>query len=353
MVVSEAVEACGRALGISTHVLEVEPVANIEGGLEANGLGDVINAIASWAEDAVLDALRAGGVGGIGVVDGALPGAEDLCDWVLVVEHNGREVAVDTVVEVDHVRHLASERAWDGAAGNNVAGQCERRGDVVASWLSDDVDVSWNELIQSLAENNGHALKVIGREAASDIDGVQVVAKLGSLVHNLARIADSFEEGQWVSGAGANVEADTNNVEVQVLGNSEKLIGSLQGCTKLHGEAAQGGGVIGDNADEQLGVWEELLNLAKLVGVVEGHLLDIVCCGVCDVGVSLAWLRIDDAGWVDAHVEDLLDLGLGGAIETSAQCGEQTNDLWVWVALDSYVVLAGDHAVIVHLCNSP
>lgn len=333
MGVSEAVEASGGALGVSTHVLEVEPVADIQGVVKADRLGDVVNAVASWAEDGVLDSVVGLGGGGL-VVDGTSTGAENLCDRVLVVEHNAGEVAVDTVVEVDHVGLLTRGWAWHRAASNDVAGQGESRGDVVAPWLSDNVDVGWDILLESVAENNGHGLKVLARKSASNINGVHLVSEGLSLVHDSARIADSLEESQWVASSRSHVKGDTNDVQAKLLGDCEELLGGVQRSTKLHAEAAQTGGVIGDNADEEIGIWEELLNLVELVGVVESHLLNSVGCGVADVGIGLAGLGVDDARWLGAHLKNLLDLGLGGTVETGAERLEQTKDHWVWVALD-------------------
>lgn len=333
MGVGEAVEASGGALGVSAHVLEVEPVSNIQGVVEADRLGDVVNAVAGWAEDGVLNSvigLRGGGL----IVDGTSTGAKNLCDWVLVVEHDAREVAIDTIVEVDHVGLLARGWARHRAASNDVAGQCECGGDVVPPWLSDHVDVGWNVLLESIAENNGHGLKVLARESASDIDGVHLVSKRLSLVHYSARIADSLEESQWVASSRSDVEGDTNDVQAKLLGDCEELLGGVQRSTELHAEATQAGGVIGDNADEKLSIREEFLDLVKLVGVVESHLLDSVGRCVADVGVGLAWLSVDDAGWLGAHLKNLLDLGLGGTVETGAERLEQTKDHWVWVALD-------------------
>ena len=53
--VSEAVEASGRALGVSAHVLEVQPVTDIEKLGEGAGRGDDVDAVAGRAPDGVLD----------------------------------------------------------------------------------------------------------------------------------------------------------------------------------------------------------------------------------------------------------------------------------------------------------
>lgn len=158
----------------------------------------------------------------------------------------------------------------------------------------------------------------------------------GGLVHDGAGIADGFEEGEGVAGAGADVEAHTDDVEAQFFGEGEQFDGGIQRSSEFHAEAAQAGGVIGDDAEEELGIGEELLDLVELVGVIEGHLLDAAVGGVAHVRLGLAGLRVDDAGGVDAHLEDLLDLGLGGTVEAGSELGEEADDFGVGVALDRY-----------------
>lgn len=61
---------------------------------------------------------------------------------------------------------------------------------------------------------------------------------------------------------------------------------------------------------------------------------------ISDVRVRLAWLGVDDAAWVNVHLEDLFNLGFGGAIKASTQSCEKADDLRVRVALDRCVMLA-------------
>lgn len=124
MSVTEAIESSCRALGVGAHLLEVKPVTDIERVVEADTLGDAIDAVTSRAPDRVfrtIDGLLSSDV----VEVGALTGTEDLCDGVLVVEHDAGEVAIEAVIEVNHVALLAADGVLDGTAGNDVAGQCE------------------------------------------------------------------------------------------------------------------------------------------------------------------------------------------------------------------------------------
>ena len=53
-----------------------------------------------------------------------------------------------------------------------------------------------------------------------------------------------------------------------------------------------------------------------------------------DVRLGLARLGIDDARRVYAELQDLVDLCLRGTVKARSECGEQTKNLWVRVALD-------------------
>jgi len=51
MGVAEAIEPGGRALGVSTHVLEIKPVANVEDVVEADALGNTVDSITGGTPD--------------------------------------------------------------------------------------------------------------------------------------------------------------------------------------------------------------------------------------------------------------------------------------------------------------
>ena len=57
MGVAEAVELGGRALGVGTHVFEVQPVTNIKLVVEADALRDAVNPIAGRAPNGILDPI--------------------------------------------------------------------------------------------------------------------------------------------------------------------------------------------------------------------------------------------------------------------------------------------------------
>lgn len=333
----EAVELCGGALGVSTHILEVQPVADVNNLVEANTLGDAVNSVAGRTPNRILDTLigRAGSSIGI-VVEGLSCGAEDVRDRMLVVKHDAREVAVDAVVDVDHVTFAVKSRVFNGAASDDVAGNGEGRSDIVASRLGNDVNVGagGEELIEGSVEDTGHLFKGVTGEATADIKSAHVEPVGAGLLEDSVRIAYGGVEGHRVRCTGTDVEANADNGEAELLGKSEKALSGIHGSTKLHAETAQAGRIVGHDAQEKLSAREELSNLMELVGVVKGHLLDAGRLDVADVRVGLARLGVDDAVGARSHGEDLVDLGFGSAIEACAKLGKQAKDLGVGVALN-------------------
>lgn len=334
--VGKAVELGGGALGVGTHVLKVEPVAHIDEVGEVGALGDAVDAVAGRAPDRVFDAIDCR-AGEIGVVDSLAVAAQDLGNGVLVVKDDVGKVAVDAVVDVNHVRGGAGGRVINGAAGNDIAGNGKGRGDVVATRLSNDFNVSGSreELVEGATENSGVDFKGSTREATTDVERAQVKAVAGSLLEDDVGILDSVVISHGISRAGADVEADANDVEAELLGEAEKAIGGVHGGTKLHAEAAGGGCVVSDDAQVELGVGEVLGNLVELVGVVKGHLADAGGLDVANVRIGLARLGIDDAIGGAAQGEDLINLGLGSAVEAGAEGRKETKDHGVGVAFDS------------------
>jgi hypothetical protein len=137
------------------------------------------------------------------------------------------------------------------------------------------------------------------------------------------------------------VEADANNIEAEILGESKEALGSIHGGTKLHAETAQARFVISHDAEEELRIGEELGNLVELIGIVKSHLLDASRFDVTNIRVRLAGLGVDDALGLDTHRKSQLNLRLGGAIKASAKCREKLDDLAVGVALDGCKLMVG------------
>lgn len=337
--VGKAVELRGGTLAVGAHVVKVQPVANVDGLVEAHAFGDTVDAVAGRTPDGVEGSrVGRGLVGSRGVVVSLSLGAQHLGNGLGVVKHDAREVAIDTIVQVQHVGLFAAGRgsSLDGAAGNDVAGNGEGGADVVSAGLGHDVHVAADgeELVESSVEGAGHVFKGLVGEAASNIESAHNETVVAGLLKDGASVADSLVETHGVRGTGANVEADTNNVEAQFLGKGQKSLSAFHGGTKLHAELADTGRVVGHDAQEQLGIGEELGNLVQLVRVVKGHLLDTSSLDVADVRVGLAWLSVDDVLGSGAQRQGLLDLAFGSAVKPSAETRKESNDIGVGVALD-------------------
>lgn len=113
------------------------------------------------------------------------------------------------------------------------------------------------------------------------------------MVKDGAGILDGFDEGVGIGGARADVEAYADNVQLELLRNFEQFPRGVQRCAKLEAKAAKARRVVRGNAEEQLGIRAELLDLVELVDIVECHLLHASRRGVAQVRLGLAWLEED------------------------------------------------------------
>jgi hypothetical protein len=107
--------------------------------------------------------------------------------------------------------------------------------------------------------------------------------------------------------------------------------------TELLAQTAKTLRVVREDAEVELCLREESLDLVQLVTVVECHLLDILLGRVAQVALGLARLGVDDTRRIDARTQDQLDLGLAGTVEARSEGSQQANDHRIRVALDSEV----------------
>lgn len=193
--VGETVKASGRALGVCTHVLEVQPVADVKELGKGAGRGDDVDAVTGRAPDRVLDLRRCIVARAADVVQDVVARLQNLCDRVLVVEDDAGEVAVDSVIEVQHVISHTQGSIGDSATSNDVTRDGERGRDVVTSRLANDTNV-WREVfVQGSRQDRSHGLKCsVAGEAAANIQGVHVEAKCSRLVEDKAGVLDSLDE---------------------------------------------------------------------------------------------------------------------------------------------------------------
>lgn len=338
MVVSEAVEPSGGALGVSAHVLKVQPITDIQSLFEADALADAVNAITSRSPDAILDASRGERLGSPGVVVVLATSAEDVGHRLLVIKHDAAEVAIDTIVDVNHVAVFVSSLVCDGAAGNDVAGKGEGLRRVEATRLGHQVDARMRRevLVQGITENTGHDLEGgIVAEATAHIQGLHIEAVRGGLLEDSVRVLDGLKERLGVGSTGPDVEGNTDDIQTKVARSAQQILGQIHSRAELQAQAAEAGRIIGVDTQEELGIWEELGNLAQLVGVVESHLSDTSVGNVANIRVRLARLGVDDALRADSQTQDLLDLRLGRTVKAGAEAGQEAQKLSVRVALDS------------------
>lgn len=115
MIVCEAVEPRSGAFGVRAHLLKVKPVAHIKHSMKCASLRNAVYAVARLTPDGVYDIVRR-----------LIALAQNTRSHELVVEDQVGEVAIDPVIEVDHVVRLSSGWIHDVAAGDDVAceGEC-------------------------------------------------------------------------------------------------------------------------------------------------------------------------------------------------------------------------------------
>ena len=335
MVVGESIEASSTALGVSSHLLKVEPVTSVEQARQFDALGDNINSIAGRAPDGVSDILRSRRVRRTRL--GSLRGTgENLGNRVLVVENDIREIAVDAVVQVQHECVTGGiHRVGDITTRDHVGCQGVSGGYVVATGLGNDTNVRWEVGVHGFAENACELLETVLAEAAADIQSVEFVADLCCVIEDHARILDGFEECARVLGTRSNVEADSDNLEVQFVSKLEERTSLVHGSTELHAQPAQAGRVIGQDAKVELRIGESGFDFVQLIGVVKSHLLNANLGSVAQVGLGLAGLRVDDAAGINARLKGEIDLRLGGTVETISKLGHEAQDFRIRIAFNS------------------
>jgi len=151
------------------------------------------------------------------------------------------------------------------------------------------------------------------------------------------------------------MEGHADNVQLQLLGSLEQTFGHVHGSTEFLAQAAEGGGIVGRDPQEQLGCREKLLDLVQLIDIVKGHLADTLLGGEAQVAFGLARLGVDDARRINAHGQDLLDLGLAGTVKTGTHLSQELKNAWVGVALhgvvrrDAREVGLPSHVLAVHV----
>ena len=249
---------------------------------------------------------------------------KDLGNGMLMIEHHARKVPIDAIVHVEHVGSHAGDWILQRTTGNHIARKLKCLGHIVPTWFTDDADLRREIEVQTWADDGRHHLKCVIAESTPDIQRSEVVTDQSRLIEHEPCIFDGLDECVRVRGARADVEADANDAQIQVLGEPEQRSRILGSRAKLQAQSAKTGRVVGEDAEVQLRLWKVLLDLVELFGVVKGHLLHLLVSGIANERIGLAGLSVDDASRVDAHVSNLLNLLLGRTVEASSQLRQES-----------------------------
>lgn len=105
-------------------------------------------------------------------------------------------------------------------AGDDVGGETKGVGDVVASRLSDDGEVGpvGEVLVDGVAQVSCRLLEEGVFESTPDVEESKVVAGLLGHIEDAVAAHDGVGVDGGVVAATADVEADSNNIEVELAG---------------------------------------------------------------------------------------------------------------------------------------
>lgn len=141
-------------------------------------------------------------------------------------------------------------------------------------------------------------------------------------IKHTASVSDGLGVSVWVGASAADVEADTNHVEAQLLGPLQKSSAGLHRYPKLHAQATHRLRVVGGDAQNQpvraarplkemplhpshfrrqqglLGVVVAASHFQELHFTIEGHHLDSVSRRVFDLRNLLARVGVDDVAGI-------------------------------------------------------
>jgi len=162
---------------------------------------------------------------------------------------------------------------------------------------------------------------------------------LSGVVEENSRIGNRLTERFGRHLPAAYVKTNAHQVEIQLHGRLDQLVRCFHIGAELHAESAHRIGVIGDYAQNTLGIRMVLFYLVQLVLVVERHVVDAHLVGVLDERGLLARIGEYDAIGRDAQVEHTLYFVLAGAVEAGAQKRQQLEQHGVRVAFYSVVRL--------------
>lgn len=140
-------------------------------------------------------------------------------------------------------------------AGDDVGRERKRRADEEASRLADDADpVGRGEVaLERDIEDTSHLDKVLLLKAASDIEEREAVADLTTHVKDGASARNSVVKHLGVLATRADVERDADDVEAERPGERQQRPARVERSSKLQAEATERLGIVGQNAENELG----------------------------------------------------------------------------------------------------
>lgn len=323
----ESIERRSSGNTVSSHVLEVEPVSNVQFG-EIKILSNAIHRVASRAEDGAL-------------VLGGLIFSRSKNKWrrVVVIEEDAVEALVDSIVDIVEELVISRDGINNRSLGVNVDGQSVRFVNKESSGLANDFDFLGEELIDdrsdSVSDNSEvDSLGVRSGPSTSKIEHGEVVSNFLGFLEDSVSASNSGNERVGRHASRTDVEGNSTDIEVKFLSEEKKLSGLVEGSSELGAESADRLGVVSDDSKKKSSISVGLRDLDKFVRVIEGHHIDVLGLGKLEVRLHLARIGKDNSRGIEATSQDLLNLGLGSAIEVSSKRSKKLDDGSVGVALD-------------------
>jgi len=309
----ESVEGTGGGYSVGTHVLEIEPISNLE-FWEIDIFSDAVHRVACWSKNGALVLC--------GLVLGSRGKHQSF--GVVVVEHHTVEGLVDSIITVVQKVLLTSRIVVHCSLSEDIDGQSVRGGDEISSRFGNDFYFLREEVVQNWSNSVGNDSKVnllgvVSWPSSTKIQDRKIESNFFSLLENSVSASDGRDKRIRAHASTSDVERNSYNVEVEFLGEDQEVSGNVQWGSEFGAESADGFGVIGDNSEEQAGSREDFGDLREFVSVIESHHLDVAGLGKFEMRDHFAGIGVDNPIWMNSTSQDLLDFSLRSAVEIGSQ----------------------------------
>lgn len=370
----ESVEGGSSSAGVGTKGLKVEPIADME-FWHVDTLGDTIEGVTGGTKN---------GAAVLGRLGRAIGGVEDQRIDDRMIEEQTVERTVDTIIDVVEKLPLGlslalrfrvvdlkwgvvvcnsglgrfdwrlvpqlqllgiANIAWiiDSALRRDVAGKGVARSSEIATWFGDHLNVRLEEFVDNGADRVCDGRKrgdrvISARPATAQIENThwKVEFKLCKAEEAVC-IANGLDKGIGASATAADMEADTDHRETQLLGSSEQEWAVTKRSTELGRELAHRVGIVSDNTQHERRVWPMFSKLVELKLVVKGDEANALFSGESHVVDALAWISKDDIGArIDGFAErkNVHDLGRACTVKGTTEGEDGLEDGTRGVAFD-------------------